>query len=305
MKKIVVIFILMFLFSFTASAKTKKKYLALGDSITEGYALDNPSEERFAKLFSDKFDLELTNEAKTGDTSFDLLDKLANYNIYDYDVITLCVGANDVFSNFTVHFEGKSGFELATVVDNLLKDEEFNKDIEEDIKKLEANYPKIMEIIKKGHAQIYLMNVYNPYRKCGLEKLDELADGYVKQINEIISKNKSGTTFINLYKNFENEKNVINSQKIQMDKFFDPHPNAKGHEAIFNYLSIEYEKNNPYLINIIIAIVALILVIIFETVEVIFTFKKFTIKNVNNDDIKPKLEDNKKEEKTSSRFIRS
>ena len=304
MKKLSIFFILIFLFLTTASAKAKKKYLALGDSITYGYTLDEPTKYAYPTLFSNKYDLDLTNEAIPGDTSAVLLEKLANYNIDDYDVISICIGANDVFKSFTTRIYGKDAVEMAETLSTILTDEEIQHEIEEGLNELKANLPKIMNIIKQGHAQIYMMNVYNPYNNSIIQGLEEIADTYVKKINEVIEENKSGTHFINLYKKFDKEKKVTNSQSLT-NKFYDPHPTKKGQEVISSYLIEEYDRNNTTLTSYILIIVMGIFVIFLEIAEIIFTFKKFTFKNINNSVTKPKTEQKEEEEKKSSRFIRS
>ena len=128
-KKVCLFILSISLFLVCANAKTKKKYLALGDSITAGYSLENPDKDCYARLFADKYDLELTNEAVTGDKSKDLLAKLDNYNIDDYDVITLCIGANDVLREFIDKFLELEPAEMAEFMGNLKTNEEFNKKI--------------------------------------------------------------------------------------------------------------------------------------------------------------------------------
>ena len=304
MKKLAILFLLIFLFPISVNAKSKKKYLALGDSITYGYTTEDPTNQSYPAIFSKKYNFDLTNEAVVGDRSIDLLEKLSNYNIDDYDVITICIGANDIFKSFTQRIYGKPIDEMIETLNNILTDEEVQKEIEEGFKAFEENLPKIMSILKKGHAQIYMMNVYNPYNKSIIEGLSSISDNYVKKLNEIIDKNKSGTNFINLYKLFNKEKKVINSQSIST-KSYDPHPTAKGQEVIASYLIDVYDKNNATLTNIILIIIIGFSVLILEIVEIIYTLKKFTIKMPKNNDIKPKLEDNLEKKSDSSRFIRS
>ena len=107
------------LFSVCVKAKANKKYLALGDSITAGYLLKDPTNEAFASIFAKEYNLELTNEAVTGDESGELLEKLSNYNIDDYDVITICIGANDILGEFIDKFETLSKAELAEFIGNV------------------------------------------------------------------------------------------------------------------------------------------------------------------------------------------
>ena len=304
-RKVLIFTISLMLFSVCANAKTKKKYLALGDSITEGYTLANKEEDCFASLLAKKYDLELTNEALAGDKSSDLLEKLSNYNIDDYDVITICIGANDIFHEFTEKFYEIGLDNPQELYDAIFNDTEMDSKIDEDLKVLESNLPKIMEIIKSGHAQIYMMNVYNPYNNAIINGLDVIADKYVKKVNEVIKKYSAGTTFIDLYKSLNNSKGILNSQSFDGGKFYDPHPNIKGHKKIFAILDEAYDKNNTTTTSIILIITFGVVVVLLEVFEMIYTVKKFSFKNVNNSVDKPKIESKEEEKKDSSRFIRS
>ena len=303
-KKVLIFIITFSLFLVCVNAKTKKKYLALGDSITEGYTLENKEEDCYASLFAKKYNFELTNEAVAGDKTSDLLSKLDNYNIDDYDVITICIGANDIFYEFTEKFYSIGVKNLPELYDAIFNDPELDNRIEEDAKVLDQNLKTIMERIRKGHAQIYMMNVYNPFNNAVIEGLDEVADKYVKKINAVIEKHTEGTTFINLYKKLKNDKGIINSQVIG-SQIFDPHPTVKGHQRIFSIIDEQYDKNNITTLSIVLIITLGLITIIFEIAEMIFCIKKFTFKNVNNSVVKPKIEEKEEEKKDSSRFIRS
>ncbi len=85
-------------------------YLALGDSISAGYGLDNPLEDGFTALFADlltsTYDTQvtLTNNAVSGLTAATLLTMLQT-GMYDdtiacADVITLTIGGNDFMASF-------------------------------------------------------------------------------------------------------------------------------------------------------------------------------------------------------------
>ena len=305
-KKLLFVLIFIMAFSIPASAKTKKKYLALGDSITYGYGLDNREEEAYANLFSKKHNLELTNEAVTGDRSTDLLERLANYNIDDYDVISICIGANDVFKIIVNDVYEKSVTEIIDYILNLDNNVEFNEKVEKNLKTLDENLGIIMNKLKSGQAQIYMFNVYNPFNKFFAEKVKDLTDMYVKRINEVIDKHKDGTHFIDLYSKFNKSKeDLVNSESTRKDYRMDPHPTPEGHKYIYNLLSDEYELHNidsPFLLLV---IIFGILVFLLEIIEILYTIKKFNVKIPKNIDIEPKLEDVKEEENKSSRFIRS
>lgn len=302
MKKVLLFCICIMLFSLCVNAKAKKKYLALGDSITYGYTLDNREEVAYAYKLAKKFDLELTNEAVVGDTTGDLLEALANYNIDDYDVITICIGANDLLHLIS----GLDSMDALNVIINALNDEEFNNKVDNILKETDENLKKIMDIVKSGHAQIYLMNVYHPFDRFSSEIVDKTVDHYVTKLNEVIDKYKDGTNFINLNKEFKKAKPVnINSQVARKGYTADPHPTEKGQQLIYELLKEQYEKNNVETVNIVLAIAFGIIALLVEVAEVIYTFKKFGVKMPKNGVITEENEVNTEEKKDSSRFIRS
>ena len=303
-KKAFIFVLTIMLFLVCVKAKEKKKYLALGDSITAGYRLANPEEDAFASIFSKKYDFELTNEAVTGDKSSALLEKLPNYNIDDYDVISICIGANDVLRDFIDKFLDLSTEEMIEFLNNVENDEEFNKQIDENLVNLDKNLEKIMEIVKSGHAQIYMMNVYNPYRKNYIPALEKLADKYMHKLNAVIEKYAKEVHFVNLYRGMANKKGIlINSQSLTT--IYDPHPNVEGHKAIADILGEKYYQNNLETKNLVLAIVVGIIAIALETVEVIYTSKKFLMKPKFEDRPKNNNQEKEEEKTSSSRFIRS
>lgn len=303
-KKLCFLFLTASLFLVCANAKTKKKYLALGDSITYGYGLENREEECFAHLLSNKYDFELTNEAVTGDKSTDLLAKLDNYNIDDYDVITLCIGANDVLREFIDKFLELPTGEMLEFMANVNEDEEFNKKIEENLATLDKNLSIIMPRLKEGHAQIYMMNIYNPYRGCALPTLEKIADPYIQKINKVVEKYAKDVYFVNLYSEFKKiDKDIINSSKAST--MYDPHPNAEGHKEIARILTDKYYQYNAETKNIIMLIVFSVCVVVLETLEIAYTLKKFVVKPIIKSNDAPKEEVKTEEKEGSSRFIRS
>ena len=303
-KKVCLFILSISLFLVCANAKTKKKYLALGDSITAGYSLENPDKDCYARLFADKYDLELTNEAVTGDKSKDLLAKLDNYNIDDYDVITLCIGANDVLREFIDKFLELEPAEMAEFMGNLKTNEEFNKQIDENLETLDKNLEQIMSIIKSGHAQIYMMNVYNPYRNNILPTMAEIADPYMQKLNKVIEKYAKDVNFVNLYKELKNvDGKIINSQDTKT--MYDPHPNVEGHKEIAKLLSDRYYKNNAESVNVILLIVFGVLTLFLEVLEICYTLKKFVVRPLIKDEGPKEKEEVIEEKQGSSRFIRS
>ena len=85
----------------------------------------------------------------------------------------------------------------------------------------------------------------------------------------------------------------------------DPHPTEAGHKYISEVLSEEYDRNNITQTSIVLIIIFSITVLIVEAIDVIYTFKSFTVRRAENVDIEPKLEIEEEKKNDSSRFIRS
>ena len=83
-----------------AFAQDTISYVALGDSITTGYKLDDPDAESFAAIIAAENGYELTNLAAEGATSADLLDVIQNEanaaTLENADLITITIGGNDL-----------------------------------------------------------------------------------------------------------------------------------------------------------------------------------------------------------------
>lgn len=87
----------------TAGAQSTqgKSYVALGDSISSGYGLEDDTLS-FAQQVAQDNGLELTNLAQDGETSSSLLDKLqtdqVSTAVAQADIITITVGGNDLMN---------------------------------------------------------------------------------------------------------------------------------------------------------------------------------------------------------------
>ncbi len=79
-------------------------YLALGDSISTGYAppvqegVYNKVSSPFANQIATNYGYDLTNEAQDGETSTSLLNKLDTLSVDGYDLITITIGGNDLMN---------------------------------------------------------------------------------------------------------------------------------------------------------------------------------------------------------------
>lgn len=90
-----------------------KTYLALGDSISTGYRLNNPQQESFPALVAEDCGFTLVSQAQDGETSATLLGKLTSGALADdvakADVITLTIGGNDLMNTLYSYLSEKTG----------------------------------------------------------------------------------------------------------------------------------------------------------------------------------------------------
>jgi len=176
------------------------RIVALGDSITRGYGLEQPEKDRFTTIVSEHLDktynnVEMTNYAVDGMTSDELLNLLLSgkaEKLKDADIVMLCIGANNVLQFATDLFfydntdvEGlfkaygsflmgdKSDMSAPEAVKNYFEkvveyasSKEFNDKIDQGLSTLRENIPQIISYIKKVNpdAKIYYANVYSPYK---------------------------------------------------------------------------------------------------------------------------------------------
>ena len=82
-----------------------EKYLALGDSISSGYGLDDKDTQSFVSIFAQQNGFEANDSyARAGMTSSELLGMIADAEvaaaIAEADVITITIGGNDVLETF-------------------------------------------------------------------------------------------------------------------------------------------------------------------------------------------------------------
>lgn len=91
------------LLSFSAQAGGLT-HLALGDSITTGYGLENAKKECFANLLADELGFYLVNRAVNGNTTSGLMKQLAQPDIQkdvkNAYLITITIGGNDMLALF-------------------------------------------------------------------------------------------------------------------------------------------------------------------------------------------------------------
>ena len=255
-----------------AAGGEQKSYVALGDSITTGYGLDEA--QSFAEQIAEREGYTLNDSlASDGATSTDLLEVVkseANADtLKNADLITVTIGGNDLMDALYAYLA-----------------EEYNKQnsdtpiTAEDVKASLAGTPseipqvamlsfaaskipvfpnspaantalstfatKFSSIISaiKGNnssAEIIVINQYNPYSRLSTGNLLDLSaiDTAVRALNTVISSSaeSAGYTVADVYTKFkEAESNPCNAS-VSPSINLDFHPNATGHGLIADTIS--------------------------------------------------------------------
>lgn len=218
--------------------------VALGDSITYGTSLDDPS-QGYASLLAAELGMELTNCAVEGLQSDGLLKLLQNdrwvmASVKNADVICMSIGGNELLIPLMDVLYQRMGevtdFGVAEVIKlmSLLGDPEV---VEEIRTAAEARmlifintYPAVIERIYELNPDVTVVtqSVYNPYEKLMADEssplyalrscFDDLNDVILRTQGPIVA--DVGTAFLG------------RSGELTFSSHFDPHPNAAGHALI-------------------------------------------------------------------------
>lgn len=165
-----------------------KILVTLGDSISAGFGLENPVEQRYSALTAsalearDSTEWEDCNYAVSGDDSSDLVRRLQEgtaEQLPNADMIVLYIGANNLLGPFTEYLtgllenvefsEGEDADPLKDILTRIATDTDALKNLKSNIEtrmtQLKADLDSIYAFIRNENkdAPIYLLNVYNPY----------------------------------------------------------------------------------------------------------------------------------------------
>lgn len=206
--------ILVILFQITspvvfAANSTTQNYLALGDSIAEGYALTDAQTERYSHIVAQDKSYSETNLAKSGMTCKKFCENLISNDKYrtaiqNADVITISIGSNELLgtaieiiktatgvatedtnektiTSATEKFKNATVPEKIDMLDTLAKN--FNSSdtknkLDAGVQQYATYWEKsVAEInkLKKANATIVVTDFYNPYP---LGKLSDLVNSF-------------------------------------------------------------------------------------------------------------------------------
>lgn len=198
MKRIISFFltIIMLLSSTGVIHGEEIKYIALGDSITEGYGLEDKG-IAYPSVFAEKRQLSLTNAGVSGMTGNELLEYIkTDDNISQAQVITVSIGSNDLLQPLIEIIAKNIALDLSAVQGD----------------KLVAIKTRILEIYDNGNGKTELQNIFNALTKelTGNEALYAAADNFANVefpaiIAEIRSKNADARIFVtDIYNPYNN-----------------------------------------------------------------------------------------------------
>ena len=249
----------------------KPVYLALGDSITEGYGLKE-GEKNFATLLAEENSFTLYNEAVSGATSGDLLTSLTSkeIDVSDADLITITIGGNDLMNALYEHLASETG-QSAEDIKTLLTSETLtandlgsylpslikfptSSERQTALDGLRENLVAILDTIQKENpdATLIVATQYNPYLSFSgstnfmMQALSSAFGTQITEMNDVINEVVDAAGFIvaDVYTEFnaaaEEGENLCNATETPLNLDF--HPNAKGHELIAKTINGELNK---------------------------------------------------------------
>mgnify|MGYP002626426528 CR=1 FL=1 len=256
----------------------EKHLVVLGDSISAGYGLEDTDSERYSVLLTDMLNQQDEaewkeyNYALSGDDSSDLLYRLEvgrAVRLPSADTIIICIGANNLLGVYTDYLESLVGDadvmnmtdeELDQLEADLIEQVQNDTDIYDKLKeamdaglvRLESDLEEIYTWIRERNAtaDIYVMNVYNPYADADDSMLlntdipmDTFAQEELDRCNEIIAAWEAAHPdlhAVDLAAAFAacDPIPIIGATEAgEADAtYLDPHPNAEGHRVIADLL---------------------------------------------------------------------
>lgn len=241
-------------------------YVALVDSITLGTGLSDPKNEAFSYLIKNKSNCELNNFGIDGMNSSWLLYNLSSKQYTDEikssNLVTISIGSNDIFwifykiiaksfnidiskshdLNYSIYnnFSNASLPEKYNMLNNFYTStfsEETKKDLDNAILKYKKDFPELISKIKNinSNTKIIVLEYYNPYHNVlNNTKFNKLSEYYINQMNSFLYNNTNLGYEIAYIKDAFYKNNSTNVNFSIFGINFDPHPNKKGHEIIYN-----------------------------------------------------------------------
>lgn len=235
MKKLLsLILALCLTFSFAALcfAGSAKSLVVCGDSIAQGYGIQNPDDASYGKILADTLGYSYKNFGHDGDRSQDLLEKLrANKSgiagaVKNADLILISIGGNDFIKPKT-ELAARILPAAVGVTDN----------VDEVQKVFEQNFAEIIEFIraKNSKATVIVQTVYNGHNGLIGWAYDLAVSRVNASIYAYLESNPGAYIVADTVPAFENHREYIAVDTL--------HPSALGNVAIAQViLDVLYEN---------------------------------------------------------------
>lgn len=242
-------------------------YVAIGDSITYGYSLENRERERFSARiasFMNENGMAVVecNQGVSGQVSADLLRNIEQQKVDlldRADYVTICIGTNDAllpFEFFLLNyadcfysFNGADDTsELWERMDKTAFLKEFDEAEQSVCENLDAFYDNLSGIIdaireENPDCQIAVMTLYNPYRDMDYQitadnqriHVGEYAESKIAYANDMIRMvcQEKDVILADCYTAFaSSDEMVLNNQTADWYLDADDHPTAAGQQLI-------------------------------------------------------------------------
>ncbi|MBO7295863.1 MAG: SGNH/GDSL hydrolase family protein, partial [Clostridia bacterium] len=246
-----------------AGASMPKSMLALGDSLTTGYALPDYVDENdpyacksYANLIAAAMGLQggdtYINRAVNGDTSSNLASRLPGMkgDVQKAELIVISIGGNDMdrliplilykvtgkqiteYSQMAAALQGVAPEAYAS----LENDAEVQGAIADAVAKLKDNLKTVSDMIKENapDARVIFLQQYNPLHVQGFSDFAAFSQKSLDAANAAIAENAQSYGFEVL-----DVPSIINSRAAELTNIqkFDIHPNEQGHLEIAKLLA--------------------------------------------------------------------
>ncbi len=255
----------------TGCGSKGKSLLALGDSITVGFALKDPENECYVDILAKSEKLNLVNAAANGAKSGEIKDLVCGGKLDDSivsaDYIVLTMGGNDLskvlYESVGERLTAAEGAEVTwqdvkqrlldgktetmTVLGEVIKAVNSTEDtpekafFNETLVQFEENLKSICQYIKEKNsdAQLLVYTYYNPFKWVTMNILKDIVSGMdesIKVVNAIITKNSDsfGYFVADAYTAFDGSNERLSNAYTNsfIDMNMDIHPNAAGHAVL-------------------------------------------------------------------------
>lgn len=268
---LILIFIIYFINPVKVFAETisVNKYVAFGDSIAAGYALDDVN-DGYVNLVTKSLNTTSENYAVSGMNSTEFLELLETNKyetqIKEADLITVSIGSNDLLGRMQeiacdafginkdevvdIIPELKEAFANASATEKLTMIQKFYTSLttqetttmfQQAISGYEQNWKNIVQTLKElnSSAKIIATEFYNPFYGVTIPlvggdetiNFSDYAETYISQMNQILNSNTTDYVVAKIHDKFDT-KGLTNVNISLTDFNIDPHPNVEGHKVI-------------------------------------------------------------------------